>query len=451
MTELRYTPSTIAAVATAPGRGGVGVIRISGLGLLPFAAAISNGKQPKPRYATYTDFVDAAGEPIDNGLLLYFPGPNSFTGEDVLELQGHGGPVVLQMLLARCVELGARLAEPGEFTKRAFLNDKLDLAQAESVADLIDAASSTAAKSALKSLKGAFSHDIHELVEHLINLRMLTEATLDFPEEDIDFLEAANARGQLKRLQDELDHVLAHAKQGAILREGMHVVLVGEPNVGKSSLMNALAGDEIAIVTDIAGTTRDTVREEILIDGVPVHIIDTAGLRETEDVVEKIGIERTWAAVEKADLALVLVDSQTGHTADVDAILQRLPEKLSRITVFNKVDLSGQSAGVEQQEGHTRVRLSAKTQQGVKELRQLLLQAIGWQGAEEGLYLARERHLNALRRAREHLNFAELAYYQIELMAEELRLAQAALSEITGEFTSDDLLGVIFGRFCIGK
>jgi len=451
MTELRYTPCTIAAVATAPGRGGVGVIRISGVDLLPFAAAIAGGKQPKPRHATYTDFCDANGDAIDNGLLLYFPGPHSFTGEDVLELQGHGGPVVLQVLLARCVELGARLAEPGEFTKRAFLNDKLDLAQAESVADLIDAASSTAARSALKSLKGAFSHDIDELVDHLITLRMLTEATLDFPEEDLDFLEAADARGQLKRIQEELDHVLAHAKQGAILREGMHVVLVGEPNVGKSSLMNALAGDEIAIVTDIAGTTRDTVREEILIDGVPVHIIDTAGLRETQDVVEKIGIERTWAAVEKADLALLLVDSQTGHTEDVAAILARLPESLPRITVFNKVDLSGQATGVEQQDGHSRVRLSAKTQQGVPQLRKLLLQAIGWQGAEEGLYLARERHLDALRRARAHLNYAELAYYQIELMAEELRLAQAALSEITGEFTSDDLLGVIFGRFCIGK
>jgi tRNA modification GTPase len=451
MTDIRYTPSTIAAVATAPGRGGVGVIRISGRDLLPFAAAISAGKQPKPRYATYTDFVDAHGEPIDNGLLLYFPGPNSFTGEDVIELQGHGGPVVLQMLLKRCVELGARLAEPGEFTKRAFLNDKLDLAQAESVADLIDAASATAARSALKSLKGAFSHDIHELVDHLITLRMLTEATLDFPEEDIDFLEAADARGQLKRIQDELDHVLAHAKQGAILREGMHVVLVGEPNVGKSSLMNALAGEEVAIVTDIAGTTRDTVREEILIDGVPVHIIDTAGLRETEDVVEKIGIERTWAAVEKADLALLLIDSQTGHTEDVAAILARLPERLPRISVFNKVDLSGKTPGVSEEHGETRVHLSAKTQQGVPELRKLLLNAIGWQGAEEGLYLARERHLDALRRAREHLDLAEQAYVQIELMAEELRMAQSALSEITGEFTSDDLLGVIFSRFCIGK
>ncbi|WP_407919290.1 tRNA uridine-5-carboxymethylaminomethyl(34) synthesis GTPase MnmE [Crenobacter luteus] len=448
---MRYPESTIAAVATAPGRGGVGVIRVSGRALLPFAQAISGGKTPKPRYATYTDFHDAAGEPIDNGLMLYFPGPHSFTGEDVLELQGHGGPVVMQMLLARCVELGARLAEPGEFTKRAFLNDKLDLAQAESVADLIDASSATAARSALKSLKGAFSHDIHQLVDHLITLRMLTEATLDFPEEDVDFLEAADARGQLHRIRAELDAVLGHARQGAILREGMHVVLVGEPNVGKSSLMNALAGDEIAIVTDIAGTTRDTVREEILIDGVPVHVIDTAGLRETEDVVEKIGIERTWAAVGKADLALVLVDSRSGVTASVEALLERLPPALPRVTVYNKVDLSGEAAGQIEEENGPAVRLSARTMAGVPELRALLLKAIGWHGAEEGLYLARERHLDALRRARAHLDAAEAAYQQIELMAEELRMAQSALSEITGEFTPDDLLGVIFSRFCIGK
>ncbi|KZE27746.1 tRNA uridine(34) 5-carboxymethylaminomethyl synthesis GTPase MnmE [Crenobacter luteus] len=451
MNPLRYPESTIAAVATAPGRGGVGVIRVSGRALLPFAQAISGGKTPKPRYATYTDFHDAAGEPIDNGLMLYFPGPHSFTGEDVLELQGHGGPVVMQMLLARCVELGARLAEPGEFTKRAFLNDKLDLAQAESVADLIDASSATAARSALKSLKGAFSHDIHQLVDHLITLRMLTEATLDFPEEDVDFLEAADARGQLHRIRAELDAVLGHARQGAILREGMHVVLVGEPNVGKSSLMNALAGDEIAIVTDIAGTTRDTVREEILIDGVPVHVIDTAGLRETEDVVEKIGIERTWAAVGKADLALVLVDSRSGVTASVEALLERLPPALPRVTVYNKVDLSGEAAGQIEEENGPAVRLSARTMAGVPELRALLLKAIGWHGAEEGLYLARERHLDALRRARAHLDAAEAAYQQIELMAEELRMAQSALSEITGEFTPDDLLGVIFSRFCIGK
>jgi tRNA modification GTPase len=449
--SLAYTPTTICAIATAPGRGGVGVIRVSGRGLLPFAQAISGGKTPKPRYATYSDFVAADGSPIDNGLLLYFPGPNSFTGEDVLELQGHGGPVVLNMLLARCLELGARLAEPGEFTKRAFLNDKLDLAQAESVADLIDASSETAAKSALKSLKGAFSHEIHQLVDELITLRMLVEATLDFPDEEIDFLEAADARGKLAGVRTRLVQVQATARQGAILREGMHVVLVGQPNVGKSSLLNALAGDDVAIVTDIAGTTRDTLREEIVIDGVPVHVIDTAGLRDTDDVVEKIGIERTWQAVERADLVLVLVDSREGLSAEVAAILAKLPERLPRVFVFNKVDLSGEAPGLAEEDGHPVVRLSARTHAGVDALKAKLLEMIGYSGASEGVFLARERHLDAIRRAAEHLASAEVVWQQVELFAEELRLAQHALSEVTGEFTPDDLLGVIFSRFCIGK
>ncbi|MBI3145229.1 MAG: tRNA uridine-5-carboxymethylaminomethyl(34) synthesis GTPase MnmE [Pseudogulbenkiania sp.] len=449
--SLAYTPTTICAIATAPGRGGVGVIRVSGRGLLPFAQAISGGKTPKPRYATYSDFVAADGSAIDNGLLLYFPGPNSFTGEDVLELQGHGGPVVLNMLLARCLELGARLAEPGEFTKRAFLNDKLDLAQAESVADLIDASSETAAKSALKSLKGAFSHEIHHLVDELITLRMLVEATLDFPDEEIDFLEAADARGKLAGVRTRLVQVQATARQGAILREGMHVVLVGRPNVGKSSLLNALAGDDVAIVTDIAGTTRDTLREEIVIDGVPVHVIDTAGLRDTDDVVEKIGIERTWQAVGRADLVLVLVDSREGLSAEVAAILARLPERLPRVFVFNKVDLSDEAPGLAEEDGHPVVRLSARTQAGVELLRAKLLEMIGYNGASEGVFLARERHLDAIRRAAEHLALAEAVWQQVELFAEELRLAQHALSEVTGEFTADDLLGVIFSRFCIGK
>ena len=449
--NLSYTPATICAVATAPGRGGVGVIRVSGKDLLPFAQAISGGKTPKPRYATYTDFFDRGGQALDNGLLLYFPGPNSFTGEDVLELQGHGGPVVMKMLLARCVALGARLAEPGEFTKRAFLNDKLDLAQAESVADLIDASSETAAKSALKSLKGAFSKEIHVLVDELITLRMLVEATLDFPEEEIDFLKQADALGKLMRLRDRLVQVQATAKQGAILREGMHVVLVGQPNVGKSSLMNALAGDDIAIVTDIAGTTRDTVREEIVIDGVPVHIIDTAGLRDTDDVVEKIGIARTWQAVERADLALLLVDSREGLTAEVQAILERLPPALPRVQVFNKVDLSGEAAGLSVENGHPLVRLSARTHQGVDVLKAKLLEMIGYSGADEGVFLARQRHLDAIARAAEHLELAHADWEQVEIFAEELRMAQNALSEITGEFSADDLLGVIFSRFCIGK
>ena len=449
--NFAYTPSTICAIATAPGRGGVGVIRISGRDLLPFAAAISNGKTPKPRYATYTDFYAADGHAIDNGLLLYFPGPNSFTGEDVIELQGHGGPVVMKMLLNRCVTLGARLAEPGEFTKRAFLNDKLDLAQAESVADLIDAASESAAKSALKSLKGAFSGEIHKLVDELINLRMLVEATLDFPEEDIDFLEKANAVGRLHRLRDQLVKVQTTAKQGALLREGMHVVLIGQPNVGKSSLMNALAGDDIAIVTDIAGTTRDTVREEIVIDGVPVHIIDTAGLRDTDDVVEKIGIERTWQAIERADVALVLVDSRDGIVPEVEAILAKLPARLPRVHVFNKTDLSGDKVGRSEEDSHAVVRLSARTHDGVDALRALLLEMIGYSGDSEGVFLARERHLDAIARAADHLALAAHDWQMVEIFAEELRMAQNALSEITGRFTPDDLLGVIFSRFCIGK
>lgn len=316
---------TIAAIATAAGRGGVGVIRLSGRNLLPLAQQITGGKTPTPRLALYTDFLDAQQQAIDNGLLLYFAAPASFTGEDVIELQGHGGPIVMQMLLARCLELGARLAEPGEFTKRAFLNNKLDLAQAESVADLIDASSQSAARMAVRSLKGAFSQHIHALVDDLITLRMLVEATLDFPEEDIDFLEAADAKGKLQALQNQLAQTLAHAQQGAILREGMNVVLVGAPNVGKSSLLNALAGDEIAIVTDIAGTTRDTVREQITLDGVPIHIIDTAGLRDTDDIVEQIGIERSQKAVQQADVALILIDPREGINTKTRAILASLP------------------------------------------------------------------------------------------------------------------------------
>lgn len=445
---------TIAAIATAPGRGGIGVIRLSGHDLQAMACTLSGGKTPTPRLALFTDFPGADGEPLDNGLLLYFPAPHSFTGEDVIELQGHGGPVVMQRLLRHCLSLGARLAEPGEFTRRAFLNHKLDLAQAESVADLIDAASETAATSALKSLKGEFSQRIHTLVDQLIHLRMLTEATLDFPEEeDVDYLAAADAQGQLRGIQATLDGVLASARQGALLREGMHVVLVGQPNVGKSSLMNALAGDDIAIVTDIAGTTRDTVREQILIDGIPLHIIDTAGLRDTDDVVEQHGIARTWAAVERADLALLLLDDRHGLTAADQAILDRLPTRLPRLVVRNKIDLSGQPAGpvAAGTNAHPELRLSARHGAGVDALRAALLAQVGWQGHGEGVFLARERHLDALRRARALLDAAELDYAHSELFAEHLRLAQLALSDITGEFTADDLLGEIFGRFCIGK
>ncbi len=453
-----HTPSpTIAAVATAPGRGGVGVIRISGKNLLPLAQQISGGKTPKPRLALYTDFYDAENRAIDSGLMLYFAAPASFTGEDVIELQGHGGPVVMQMLLSRCLELGARLAEPGEFTKRAFLNNKLDLAQAESVADLIDASSQSAARMAVRSLKGAFSQHIHALVDELITLRMLVEATLDFPEEDIDFLEAADARGRLAGLQGRLKTVLAQAQQGAVLREGMNVVLVGAPNVGKSSLLNALAGDDIAIVTDIAGTTRDTVREQITLDGVPVHITDTAGLRDTDDTVEKIGIERSGKALAEADVALILIDPAEGLNQKTRDILAALPPNLKKIEVHNKIDLAGGtpslSDGLTLESGaDTLIALSAKTGAGLDLLKQALLQQIGWQGESEGLFLARRRHTAALETAQAELENAALCDNgQIELLAEHLRLAQAACSEITGEFTADDLLGVIFSRFCIGK
>lgn len=443
--------STIAAVATAPGRGGVGVVRVSGKNLLPMAQALC-GKTPLPRVATYADFKDVNGEAIDNGLLLFFAAPASFTGEDVIELQGHGGPVVMEMLLNRCLELGARLAEPGEFTKRAFLNDKLDLAQAEGVADLIDASSRTAARLALRSLKGDFSRRIHGLVDDLVTLRMLVEATLDFPEEDIDFLEAADARGKLEGLRRSVDEVLANARQGAILREGMNVVLVGAPNVGKSSLLNALAGDEVAIVTDIAGTTRDAVRERILIDGVPVHIVDTAGLRETDDVVERIGIERSRKAVSEADVALVLVDPREGLNEKTRMILDTLPSDLKRIEIHSKSDLHTGAAVAFETGADTVIPLSAKTGAGLDVLRQTLLREVGWQGEGEGLFLARARHLNALQAAQGELELAALCGNgQIELLAEHLRLAQVACGEITGEFTADDLLGVIFSRFCIGK
>lgn len=440
----------IAAIATAPGRGGVGVVRLSGPALRDLACTIL-GREPQPRHAHYAQFRDEDGRVIDSGLALYFPGPASFTGEDVLELQGHGGPVVLNLLLRRCLQWGARLAQPGEFTRRAFLNGKLDLAQAEAVVDLIDAGSEAAARSAVRSLQGAFSARIRDLVDSLIHLRMLMEATLDFPEEDIDFLQAADAMGQLARIRQQLQQVQATARQGSLLREGMHVVLIGQPNVGKSSLMNCLAGQDVAIVTEVAGTTRDTVRELIQIDGVPVHIIDTAGLRTTDDPVEKIGIERTWQAVERADLALLLIDSRHGVGPAEADILQRLPPRLPVLQVFNKIDLSGDAPGVGERDGRETLFLSARGGIGVDALRQRLLDAVGWQGEAEGLFIARERHLDAIRRAGAALEQAAANYPAIELIAEELRLAQDALGEITGEFTPDDLLGVIFSRFCIGK
>jgi tRNA modification GTPase len=443
------SPDTIAAIATAPGRGGVGVVRVSGAALGAFAFSLC-GREPKPRTAHFTRFVDAEGRVIDEGILLYFVAPASFTGEDVLELQGHGGPVVMQMLLERCLQLGARLAEPGEFTRRAFLNGKLDLAQAEGVADLIEASTAAAARSAVRSLSGRFSEEVHRIVDALIDLRMLVEATLDFPEEEIDFLERARALPRLDGIRDQLEELLDRARQGALLRSGLNVVLVGEPNVGKSSLLNQLAGEDRAIVTEIAGTTRDALRETIQIEGIPLHIIDTAGLRETVDTVERIGIERTWREIERADVILRLVDAVQGEPGDAD-IDRRLPPAVARITVVNKIDLVGLEAGRSEVAGRVRLQVSARSGEGVDLVRRELLRIAGWHAHGEDVILARERHLTALRKALAHLSEAGAQLGALELFAEELRLAQERLGEITGEFTADELLGVIFSRFCIGK
>ncbi|GAB2861657.1 tRNA uridine-5-carboxymethylaminomethyl(34) synthesis GTPase MnmE [Pseudoduganella ginsengisoli] len=459
---MKLDTSPIAAIATAPGRGGIGVVRASGKNLQPLAQALFGDATLKPRHATYIPFKQADGTVIDEGLAIYFKAPHSYTGEDVLELQGHGGPIVLQMLLQRVLEAGAesglRLAEPGEFTRRAYLNDKLDLAQAEAVADLIDASTEAAAKSASQSLSGAFSKTIHALVERVTNLRMLVEATLDFPEEEIDFLEKSNARGQLAGIVEALDNVFRQAAQGALLREGLNVVLVGQPNVGKSSLLNALAGADVAIVTPIAGTTRDKVSETIQIEGIPLNIIDTAGIRhhdEATDLVERIGIERTWGEVEKADVILHLLDADQGPTRQDESIVANFPQGVPVVRVWNKIDLSGHKPGVDAAEDATHIYLSAHEHQGIDLLRAELLRIAGWQQTGESLYLARERHLIALKSASKHLDLAgehaAVSDQSLDLFAEELRLAQNQLSSITGEFTPDDLLGVIFSRFCIGK
>jgi tRNA modification GTPase len=438
---------SIAAIATAPGRGGIGVVRVSGPHPEVFMQGLL-GCTLQPRHAHHTRFLDAQGQPLDDGIALWFPSPRSFTGEHVLEFQGHGGPFVLQAILERCLELGARLAEPGEFSRRAYMNGKLDLAQAEAIADLIDAGSRQAARSALRALEGEFSQRVTQLKDALIQLRMLVEATLDFPEEDIDYLEEADAWGRLADLAKRLKSVLATTKHGVIMRDGLNVVLIGQPNVGKSSLLNQLAGFEAAIVTEVAGTTRDTLREAIQIEGVPLHIVDTAGLRETADPVERLGIERTWAAVEKADMALLLVDAQHGVSEAEAAILRRLPE-IPVLTLHNKIDQSGESPRISADGGE--IWLSAKLGDGMDLLRGRLLELAGWQQSGEGVYTARARHLDALSRAGRHLDAAREAGRQLEILAEELRLAQEALGEITGEFTADDLLGVIFSQFCIGK
>jgi tRNA modification GTPase len=461
---LRTIP--IAAIATAPGRGGIGVVRVSGPDVRAVMQAVC-GRTLQPRQATYLPFLDADGNAIDRGIALWFPAPHSYTGEEVLELQGHGGPVVMQLLLQRCLqagrEIGLRVAEPGEFTRRAFLNDKMDLAQAEAVADLIEASTEAAARSAARSLDGVFSQAVHALVERVIHLRMLVEASLDFPVVVMDFLEAADARGQLAGIRAQLDGVLAQARQGALLREGLHVVLAGQPNVGKSSLLNALAGAELAIVTPIAGTTRDKVQQTIQIEGIPLNIVDTAGLRDTEDEVERIGIERTWAAIARADVVLHLLDAAdyrgnglSAEDAAIDArIAAHVPAGVPTLRVVNKIDLTGVAAPGRVEAAPPEVWLSARDGVGIELLRAALLEIAGWQGGGEGLYLARERHLAALRTAKENLataaDHANQQAQSLDLFAEELRLAQEALNSITGAFSSDDLLGVIFSRFCIGK
>ena len=459
---MNFDSSPIVAIATPAGRGGVGVIRLSGKNIDPLIKALFGKTALQPRRASYLPFKSADGNIIDQGLAIYFKAPHSYTGEDVLELQAHGGPVVLQMLLSRCLEagqeIGLRPAEPGEFTRRAFLNDKLDLAQAEAVADLIDASTEAAVRSASRSLAGVFSKSIHELVAQITHLRLLVEATLDFPEEAIDFFQKTNANQQLTSIQDALEAVFSQAAQGALLREGLNVVLAGPPNVGKSSLLNALAGTDVAIVTPIAGTTRDKVTETIQINGVPVNLIDTAGIRPSDDAgdeVERIGIERTWSEVGRADVILHLLDAYRGPTRVDEDIAAGFPEGVPVIRVWNKIDLSGHKPAVDVMEGLSSVYLSSHDKSGIDLLRAELLRIAGWQPSGESLYLARERHLIALRNAHEHLNVA-LQHaanndQALDLFAEELRLIQEQLGSITGVVSSDDLLGMIFSRFCIGK
>jgi tRNA modification GTPase len=451
---------TIVAVATASGRGAIGIVRASGPRLEPLIAAICGGPL-EPRRVHYLPLLGADGAPIDKGVALYFAAPNSYTGEDVLELQAHGGPVVLQLLLARCLEAGAevhaRIAQPGEFTQRAFLNGKLDLAQAEAVSDLIDASTEAAARSAAQSLSGAFSGNINALAAQLVELRALVEATLDFPDEEIDFLERADAQGRLARIAMALDDVWLRARQGALLREGVKVVLAGQPNVGKSSLLNALAGAELAIVTPVPGTTRDKVSETIQIEGVPIHVVDTAGLRDSNDQVERIGIERAWGEIASADLVLFLHDTtRATHAAYVAAETQLASQLTSAVArgtrvihVHNKIDVVPLRPAAEG------LGVSALSGDGLSTLRRAMLESVGWQSAAEGVFLARARHVHALRRAADHVAHASRhaaeANPALELFAEELRLAHHALEEITGAFTTEDLLGQIFGRFCIGK
>ncbi len=445
---------TIVALATPPGRGGVGIVRVSGSDVDIVAHSIL-GIVPEHRKAKYLPFKDSTGKVIDQGLAIRFKAPNSFTGEDVLELQGHGGPVILDMLIKRVLEVTGRLAKPGEFSERAFLNDKIDLTQAEAIADLIDCGSEQAARKAMLSLQGVFSSQIKDLVNKVIELRIFVEASIDFPEEEIDFLSDKRISTQLTEIVSTVERVFNEAKQGAILREGMHVVIVGRPNAGKSSLLNALAGKESAIVTDIPGTTRDLLREQILIEGIPIHITDTAGLRESDDPVEKIGIEKAKSEISKADLILLVLDSTEQEKAELEKLWPNFIEMPTvPVTVLrNKADLSGEQISEEMHGTQKTIHISAKQQQGINILRQHLKDTVGFKSTSESGFMARRRHLDAIQKVQDHLSIAEqqLTAKAGELLAEELRICQQHLSEITGEFTSDDLLGRIFSSFCIGK
>ncbi|MGO4892272.1 tRNA uridine-5-carboxymethylaminomethyl(34) synthesis GTPase MnmE [Flavobacterium sp. W21_SRS_FM6] len=453
-----FDTETIVAQATAPGRGGVGILRISGH-LAKSVAQHVLGKLPETRKAEYLSFKDQDGQLIDQGIALFFKAPNSFTGEDVLELQGHGGQVVLDMLLQAILKLGnIRIARPGEFSERAFLNDKLDLAQAEAIADLIDASSEQAAKGALRSLQGQFSQQIHQLVEQVIHLRMYVEAAIDFPEEEIDFLSDGKIQADLSAIISSFEQLRRQTKQGTLLREGMRVVIAGKPNAGKSSLLNALAGREAAIVTDIAGTTRDVLKEHIHIDGMPLHIIDTAGLRDSPDKVEKIGIERAWLEIEQADRVLFMLDStDTLHTHPQliwPEFFQKIPSNIGLTVIRNKIDLTGEAVGINEEGEYPVISISANDGNGISLLTGHLKACMGFNSNNEGQFIARRRHLDAIERAAEHLYLGKQQLEEHlagELLAEELRLTQDQLNQITGEFSSDDLLGKIFSSFCIGK
>lgn len=457
MSQAASSNDTIAAQATPPGRGGVGIIRISG----PESARLAEqllGSLPKPRFAHYGPFYGEQGQVLDEGIALWFPGPNSFTGEDVLELQGHGGPVIMDMMLKRVLACGVRMARPGEFSERAFLNDKLDLAQAEAIADLIDSVSEQAARNAVRSLQGAFSDKVHQLVDKLTHLRMYVEAAIDFPEEEIDFLADGKVLADLEAIQAELHAVQTSASQGALMQEGMTVVIAGRPNAGKSSLLNCLSGKDSAIVTDIAGTTRDVLREQIHIDGMPLHIVDTAGLRETPDQVEQIGVKRAWNEIKQADRVLLMVDSTTTEENDPHTLwpefIDQLPPSVPVSVIRNKIDQSGEVPGIDLSTARPVLRLCARSGEGVDNLIQHLKETVGYTGSTEGGFSARRRHLDALEQAND---FIRNGHYQLlnmgagELLAEDLRMAQQALGEITGQISADDLLGKIFGSFCIGK